>query len=200
MADLLEFSRELASIAQVGLTYAKDPFDLERYARLREMAGELLQLPDYSPDFVWPDEIGYTTPKVDVRAVVFRGEEVLMIKEVSSGLWTVPGGWADVNASPSENVERECLEETGYVVKARMISSIVDRDRAGYPRNAYTIYKVYVLCDIVGGAPKTSIESSEVAFFPLAALPALDTHRTGEAQLLMAWEHEQNPALATKFN
>lgn len=164
------------------------------------MAGELLQIPDYSPDFTWPDELGYETPKVDVRAVVFRGNSVLMIKEVSSGLWTLPGGWADVNASPADNVERECLEETGFIVKARMISSVVDRDRAGYPRNAHTIYKIYILCDLIGGEATTSIESSEIEFFPIDQLPPLDTHRTGAAQLQTAWQHEQNPSLPTKFN
>ena len=198
--DLLEFSRELAALAQAGLTYTKDPFDKERFLRLREMAGELLRLPEYSPDFRWPDEIGYATPKVDVRAVVFRGSSVLMIRETSSGLWTVPGGWADVNFSPAENVERECLEETGYVVKARVISSIVDRDRAGYPANAHSIYKIYILCDLVGGEATTGIESSEVGFVELSDLPPLDTHRTSEAGLLAAWEHQLDPMRPSRFN
>ena len=139
MMNLLEISRELASIAQAGLTYTKDPYDKERFIRLRQMASELLQGSTPAPTFLWPDEIGYTTPKVDVRGVIFKADQVLLIKENASNLWTLPGGWADVNYSPKENVERECREETGYEVNAYAVTSIIDRDRAGYPRHANTI-------------------------------------------------------------
>jgi len=106
MRTLLEISRELAALAQAGSAYTKDAFDAERFARLREIAGELLQVSSPVADFEWPAELGYATPKVDVRAVVFREDEVLLVREASSGLWTLPGGWADVNLSPAENVER----------------------------------------------------------------------------------------------
>ena len=94
------------------MTYSTDPFDRERFHRLREIASEVMRVAGKA-EFQWPTEIGYTTPKVDVRGVVFRDAEVLLIKEASSGKWTLPGGWADVNLTPAENVERECLEETG---------------------------------------------------------------------------------------
>ena len=131
---MLEISRELASIAQAGIAYLADPFDKERFHRLREIASEVLRHAGRT-EFQWPAEIGYSTPKVDVRGAVFRNGEVLLIKEASSGKWTLPGGWADVNLTPAENVEKECLEESGYEVKARLITAIVDHDRAGYPAN-----------------------------------------------------------------
>jgi len=193
MRTLLEISRELAALAQAGSAYTKDPFDAERFARLREIAGELLQVSSPVADFAWPAELGYATPKVDVRAVVFRGDEVLLVREASSGLWTLPGGWADVNLSPAENVEKECREESGYEVKARAITAVLDRDRAGYPRNAHAIYKIFILCDLLGGEARTSIESTAVAFFPVTDLPGLDPHRATAGDIRQAWEFAQAP-------
>lgn len=187
-STLLEISRELAALAQAGITYSKDHFDMERFRRIRILAGALLQTDDTKADFSWPDEIGYPTPKVDVRAVIFQDNRVLLIKEVSSGLWTLPGGWADVNFSPKENVERECKEETGYLVVATRLSGIIDRERAGYPTNVHTIYKMFFLCSIVGGEATPSVESSEIGFFPVDELPALDSHRSRREDIMHAWE------------
>ena len=36
----VELARELAALAQSGLHYGKDPYDRERYERLREIANE----------------------------------------------------------------------------------------------------------------------------------------------------------------
>ena len=200
VSNLLEFARELAAIGQAGITYSKDPYDRERFVRLREMAGELLALPDYSPDFKWPDEIGYDTPKVDVRAVVFRGSEILLIKEAATGLWTLPGGWADVNISPAENAEKECREESGYIVKATRVVSIIDKERAGYAPNANAIYKIFFLCDLIGGEPTTSHESLGVGFFDIDALPPLDLHRGREVDIRDAYARHLDPTLPPVFN
>ncbi|RBP35538.1 ADP-ribose pyrophosphatase YjhB (NUDIX family) [Roseimicrobium gellanilyticum] len=200
MKTLLEFSRELAAIGQAGLTYSKDPFDKERFIRLRQMAGELLEMHAGVPDFRWPDEIGYPTPKVDVRGAIFQGAQVLLIKETASGLWTLPGGWADVNSSPKENVERECLEETGYVVEATVLTSIIDRDRAGYPRHANSIFKLFFLCEITGGAPTTNVECSAIEFFDVATLPELDPHRASREDIERAYQAYQDGSAGSHFN
>jgi ADP-ribose pyrophosphatase YjhB (NUDIX family) len=195
----LEISRELASIAQAGITYSLDPFDKERFHRLREIASEVMRLAGKA-EFEWPIEIGYMTPKIDVRGVVFRNAEVLLIREASSGKWTLPGGWADVNLTPAENVEKECLEESGYEVKARLITAVVDRERAGYPAHPHAIYKIFFLCDLCGGMPRVSHESSEVGFFPVDALPELDTQRSSALDIAQAWQCVLAPSLPTRFN
>jgi ADP-ribose pyrophosphatase YjhB (NUDIX family) len=195
----LEISRELAAIAQAGITYSTDPFDRERFHRLREIASEILNETSRA-DFEWPAEIGYATPKVDVRGAVFRNSEVLLIREASSGKWTLPGGWADVNLTPAENVEKECLEETGYQVKARLITAVLDRERAGYPPNPHSIYKLFFLCDLVGGAPRITHEVAEIGFFPVSALPELDSHRSSALDIQEAWRVSRMPSLPTRFN
>jgi ADP-ribose pyrophosphatase YjhB (NUDIX family) len=56
------------------------------------------------------------------------------VQERSDGLWTLPGGWADVNDSPSEAVEREIVEESGFRVKAERMIAVFDRAKQGNPR------------------------------------------------------------------
>ena len=200
MRTRLEISRELASIAQAGLAFTQDPFDNERFERLLAIAGELLREPVRAPDFAWPVELGYPTPKVDVRAAAFREGRVLLVKEASTGLWTLPGGWADLNLSPAQNAEKECLEESGFVVRARAVTSVLDRDQAGFPPHPHAIYKLTFLCDLIGGAARTSIESTAVDFFPPDALPPLDTNRTCGAEILRAYAYSLNPQQPAAFN
>jgi ADP-ribose pyrophosphatase YjhB (NUDIX family) len=185
-ASLLEISRELAALAQAGLAYTENPYDRERFARLRVLAGEVLQAGGV-PDFRWPAELGYPTPKVDVRGAIFEGDRVLLIKEVATGRWTLPGGWADVNLTPRENVEKECREEAGYTVTATRLVALLDRNRAGYPEHPLSIYKLFFLCTITGGQPTPSLESSQVEFFPVNALPDLDPYRARAEHILHAY-------------
>ena len=143
---LLEVSRELAAMAQAGLTYSRDPYDRERCERLREIASELLRGEPERADFSWPLEDGYATPKVDVRALVIRGGEILLVREKSSGRWSAPGGWADVNLTPAENLRKECREEAGIAVTVDRLVSVLDRERAGHRPIAWSVYKLYFLC------------------------------------------------------
>lgn len=198
--SLLEISRELAAISQAGLAFSKDPFDRERFARLREVAGEIMTVEIGRSGFRWPAESGYPTPKVDVRGVAFRGDSVLLVKETSSGLWTPPGGWADVNLSAAQNVEKEFLEESGFQVKAVAITSVIDRELAGFPVHTHTIYKIFFFCQILGGEARTSIESSEVAFFPMTSLPPLDRERVSAEEIHRAHAFHKNAARPCYFN
>jgi len=200
MRTLLEISRELASIAQAGLAFTENPFDREHFQRVLEVAGELLRDPARAPDFAWPAELGYPTPKVDVRSVVFKEGRVLLVKERSTQLWTLPGGYADLNLSPAQNAEKECREESGYEVKARIVTSLLDRDQAGYLPHPHAFYKITFLCDLIGGAPRTGIESSAVDFFRVDALPPLDPARTSEAEIRRAYSCSLNPQQPAAFN
>lgn len=199
MRSLLEISRELASIAQAGATYSRDSFDLERFRRLHEIAGEMLGGAVGDASCAWPVQIGYLTPKVDVRAVVFQEDSVLLVQEAATGKWTVPGGWADVNLTPAENAEKECLEESGYLVRATALTSLLDRDRAGYPSHPESIYKIFFLCETLGGGARPSNESLDVRFFSLAALPELDTNRVRLEDIRQALAFRSHPASPALF-
>jgi ADP-ribose pyrophosphatase YjhB (NUDIX family) len=200
----LQRSRRLAAIAQNGLTYAKDVFDIERYTQLREIAAEMLAEDagsEVSPvrDLL-SSEIGYATPKLDIRGVVFRDDTILMVRETSDGGWSLPGGWVDVGESPSEAVVKEVFEESGFRTRAVKMLAVLDRDRHGHPSLAFHVYKVFIRCEIVGGAPALSIETDGVAFFHETELPPLSLTRLVPSQVKLLFQHWRNPDRPTDFD
>lgn len=197
--DWIALSRELKSIAEAGLRFSEGPFDLERYRRLHELAS--LPMQAAVPEFKWPIEFGYATPKVDVRAAVFdENKRILLVQEASSGLWTLPGGWADLNGSPAENAAKEVREESGMEVEAIKLIACWDKDRQGHPRQPEHIYKLVFLCRLTGGSLTTSHETTGADFFAAENLPPLCPHRAAPHYLDLAWEHAENTALPTVFD
>ena len=179
---MLELLREIQALAQTGLHYAKDPYDIERYSRLREIAFQLMAQSggvslDRVRDFFVP-QTGYATPKVDLRACVIRDGRVLLVRERTDGKWTLPGGWADQNESPAEGIVREVREESGYDVEVDALYAVRDRDRHEYvPRYPVSVYKLFFTASLLGGTPRPSTEVSEVEFFDPDDLPPLSEGR-----------------------
>ena len=200
----LTWARKLQAIGQNGLAYSKDPFDIERFEELRELALEILQnytdsdLPRIRDLFA--GEHGHATPKVDVRGVVFNEDAILLVRERSEGKWTLPGGWVDVNESPSESVAREVFEESGYQTKALKLLACYDRNRHPHPPHPYHVYKIFFHCEILGGSPCTSSETDGVDFFNQDAIPELSTGRVTSAQIDRFFEFLRSPDLPTDFD
>jgi len=200
----LRFAERVQAIAQTGLAYARDPYDRERYLELRSIATEMAASGlGLAPDEVrvaFASGVGYPTPKVDVRAVVFRADELLLVRERRSGRWTFPGGWADVGDTPSVAAVRETLEESGYRVRATKLLALLDKTRHAHPPSVDYTYKVLVGCRFEGGEPVTSHEVDAVGFFGRAATPELDLDRTTPGQVTLAWAHHDEPGRATDFD
>jgi ADP-ribose pyrophosphatase YjhB (NUDIX family) len=200
----LRWAQRLQAIAQTGLTYAQDPYDRERYEEVREVAAQMasleLSVPLDEVRVAFGSSLGYPTPKVDVRAVVFRAEELLLVRERRSGRWTLPGGWADVGDTPSRAAERETLEESGYRVRAEKLVAVLDKSRHAHPPSIDYTYKVLVGCRLEGGEPSTSHEIDGVGFFPRVARPELDLDRTTPGQVDLAYAHLADPGRPTDFD
>ncbi len=197
--DWIALSRELKSIAEAGLRFAEGEYDRERYRRLHEISA--LPIAAVAPDFKWPHEFGYATPKVDVRAATFdESNRVLLVQESASGLWTLPGGWADLNISPSQNAVKETFEESGIEVEVVKLIACWDKDLQGHPRQPEHVYKLVFLCRAVGGKLATSHETSGADFFAADSLPALCPHRAAHHYLELAWRHAANQSLPTEFD
>jgi ADP-ribose pyrophosphatase YjhB (NUDIX family) len=202
--DLLEWARQVQAIAQNGLTFARDPFDRERYTQLAELVALLLarelEMPIDAARALWSDEQGYATPKVDVRGGVFRDARVLLVRERSDGRWTLPGGWVDVNDAPSEAVMREIFEESGYRARPVKLAALLDKNRHPHPPGVYHIYKLFFVCELTGGAAAASAETDAVEFFPVQALPPLSTGRVLAAQIERLYQHHLDRSLPTDFD
>lgn len=200
----LRHVRQIQAIAQTGLAYARDPFDLERYAALQATAALLVAdftgAPPLEVEEFFTADAGYATPKVDVRAVVFEGDAILLVRERSDGFWTLPGGWADVGASPSEVARSEVREEAGLEVRATKLLALYDRDRHGHPEMAFHVYKLFIQCEITGGSAQPGLETSEVGFFAESDLPALSVARVTAAQMARMFEHHRDAGLPADFD
>lgn len=203
-SDWLDWAKRLAALAQTGLAFSDNDFDRERYGAVQAIAAAMLSagsgMPREALQGLLGSEGGYATPKVDVRAAVFRDERILLVRERSDGRWTLPGGWADVGDSPRQAAEREVREESGYEVRAFKLAAVYDRNRHGHTPLAFHLWKLFFLCELTGGQPRDSIETDGAEFFPADALPPLSSGRVTAAQIAHMYEHHREPQRPTSFD
>jgi ADP-ribose pyrophosphatase YjhB (NUDIX family) len=189
----LDWGKRLQTMAQTGLTYCRDAYDIARYHEIAEIAAAMIAegagVTVERVRNVFVPEVGHATPKLDVRTAVFRagerGAEILLVREMSDGLWTLPGGWADVGESPSEAAAREVMEESGFRVRITRLLAVFDKRRHPHPPDVYYIYKLFFAAEIVGGGETQGDgkETDGVGFFPRDALPPLSLKRTLPSQI-----------------
>jgi len=201
----MKIARELRAIAQTGLAFSTDRFDRQRYQRVQELAASMLaqgSSEQYETIIgLLRQDRGYATPKVDVRGAAFVDGRVLMVREISDGKWTLPGGWADVNQSAAECVVREIAEESGFEARTLKLAAVRDYQKSGHPpRHVDSMYKMFFICTITGGYARASDETSEVAFFERGELPPLSLGRATAAQIDRMFQHAQDPQLPTDFD
>ncbi len=207
----LQWARQLQALAQTGLTYAHDPYDVERYERVRALAAEIMAAhAGVAPERVrdlFALEVGHATPKVDVRGAAFRDGALLLVRERSDGLWTLPGGWADVGEAPGAAVVREVYEESGYRTRAVKLAMLYDRDRHGHPPLPYHVYKLFFLCRVEEEPSQRPeqhgvafAETDEVGFFRRDAIPPLSLTRVTPGEIERLFGHDANPDWPTDFD
>ena len=186
----LDWAIELQSLAQAGLTYGKDVFDLERYTRIREIAAEMLTQPSGLPleavKGLFCNETGYQTPKLDTRAAIFSEDRILLVQE-KDGRWSLPGGWCDVNVSVGENTVKEVREEAGLTVIPVRVIAVQDRERHNLPRYAYGVCKIFVQCAVIGGSFAENSETIQSRYFAEDELPPLAEEKTNAGQIRMCF-------------
>ena len=187
----LDWAVELQALAQAGLHYGKDPFDIERFQRIRDIAAEMLargtDLPLETVTDLFCCESGYQTPKLDTRAAVFQNGRILLVRE-NDGRWSLPGGWVDVNVSVGENTAKEVLEEAGLEVIPRRVIAVQDREKHNRPVYAWKICKIFVLCALAGGEFRPNSETTASGYFSLEDLPPLAEEKTTAEQVRMCFE------------
>ena len=200
----LEWAARLQSIAQAGLTFGENRYDLDRYQQIRTLSVEILH--EYSGinhkkiRDLFASETGYQTPKVDIRASVFKDNKILMVREKIDGAWSLPGGWADVNSSVSESAIRECFEEAGARVKPKRVIAIHQADRHYDFPYTHTIYKIFVECELIESNFSENTETLAAGFFPVDSLPPLSAERNTREQIELCFEAKKNLVFEANFD
>lgn len=211
-SDSLTLLRRLLALSRTGLHFAaaeyrKDSnfvFDRERYEEIGSIAAQLMAIHTDAPLNellkAWRTDDGYITAKIDARGAIFRDDKILLVRERSDGKWTMPGGWVDVNDSPRQAVEKEIVQESGFIAKTLKLAGVYDRNLRNLPPSIFHSWKCFFLCEIVGGEARISEETDAVEFFPMDAIPELSTGRTSAWQIERMWAHHRTPSLATEFD
>lgn len=198
--ELLEYIKRVRALSKVGLTYSQNSYDIERYEELVEKSHDMLQMlsnldkTDFKFHFEKLDD--YPTPRVDVRGVIIRENKILLIREKADGKWAMPGGWADIGYTPSENIVKEVWEESGFEVKVNRLLAVWDKAKHDHPHDVNYVYKLQFHCEITGGALNPGHETLGADFFEIDHLPELSMERNTPSQVRKLYELVKNGGLA----
>ena len=195
---------EIQSLAQAGLAYTDNVYDIERYERLREIAAQMISdisdVPLEKVKDLFCNETGYQTPKIDTRAAIFKDGKILLVHE-NNGTWSLPGGWCDVLESVKSNTVKEVKEETGLDAEAVRLIAVQDRNKHNVPIYAYGVCKVFVLCRVTGGSFCENSETTETAYFAPDEIPQnLAEEKTSREQIKMCFEADKDENWQTMFD
>lgn len=200
----LTYAKKLQAIAQTGLAFSNDKYDRERFKQIREISIDILsnytQIGHQKVEELFANETGYPTPKVDVRAAVFKDDKILLVEEKTDGLWALPGGWADVDLSLKENLIKEAKEEAGVDIEPKRIIAILDRKKHNVPPLPYGVYKIFVECTYNKMNFQPNLETSKAEFFSEDQLPPLSTGRNTKNQIRMCFQATKSQLYETIFD
>lgn len=207
MEDIwVKYAKRLHALSSTGISYATDEFDKERYQEIQQISVEMMSLIGEVPiqrinELVSKSSIGYVTPKIDVRGAVFRDSKLLLVQEKSDGLWTLPGGFADVGKSAAENVVNEIREEAGIDTTATSLYSIRHKSKGAYDPDVRDFYKLFFICEDIGNheiAPGSEI--TDARLFEQDEIPPLSTGRILEEDIELAWQFKTQVASPAMFD
>jgi ADP-ribose pyrophosphatase YjhB (NUDIX family) len=176
IAGLYAIVDEIQAAASLGLQYAQNDYDRERYKKVfaagRRILGILEDKPVIDTGTEYYDISGRVTPLLGVDAAVFKGDKLLLIKRADIGLWATPGGMVEVGETLAEAVLRELKEETGLAGKAARLLGIFD-SRIWKSRLTSQLFHVIFQVTAARGKPVITSEASDCGFFPADNLPPL---------------------------
>ncbi|RYE20232.1 MAG: NUDIX domain-containing protein [Sphingobacteriaceae bacterium] len=197
-SKISEYAKRLKTMAHLGLTYAKDEYDLERYHELEQISLEMMQLLTAEPldkiEQYFSSAKEYITPKTDIRVVIFNAEyQILLVREKADGKWSLPGGWADIGFSPKEIAVKEALEETGFLVKPVKLLAVLDKKCHAHPPQVDYVYKIFLRCEILSGEKNKAFDILDVAYFDRDNIPELSEHRVLKSQVELMFSFLDDP-------
>ena len=205
MNDLFNDIKQLKNIADIGLLYAADAYDRERYIELHAVSLKMMSRLTDTPlskmtDFYRPIT-DYPTPKVDIRALVLNTDhQILLVQERSDGRWALPGGWADIGLTAREVAAKEVFEETGLTVSPTRLLAVFDKKCHPHPPQAYYVYKFVILCSYVSGDLRPAHDILDSRYFDINNLPPLSENRILKSQIELVFQKAHTNDIETYFD
>ena len=184
--NIYDYIIKIQSIAKIGLTYSKDPYALTNYQEINDLSKRFLEefmdvnldRPNYFEKNIYP------TPNISARTVIFNEDKskVLMVREVASQTYSLPGGWCDLYDSPSDTARNECLQEAGAIIKDLRLVGVTNRT----PFVSDVTVPNYVIifeAKLDHLEKEHEYETDNVAFFDINNLPEI-SRKTSKEELL----------------
>ncbi|HPP62021.1 MAG TPA: NUDIX hydrolase [Anaerolineales bacterium] len=116
--------------------------------------------------------IYFADPKVAAAVLVEQEGRVLLVRRVNEpfrGLWTLPAGFVDAEEDPARAAARECLEETGLVIRVtRTLEVVAGRE---HPRGADFV--IVYAAEVESGVLHAADDADKAGWFEMSDLPPL---------------------------
>jgi ADP-ribose pyrophosphatase YjhB (NUDIX family) len=202
----LTWAKQLQAIASTGVHFSDDPYDRERYTEVAHIAQQMLSALGSVPiekieGLVTDFAKGYATPRIDVRGAVIQNDQILLVQERADGLWSLPGGYADVGLSAAENVTKEISEEANIQVAVKNLYSVRHKAKHAYSEDARDFYKFFFLCEQTDdAAPSPGLETRNVGFFSPDEQPELSQGRVIVDDIAAAFHAQRQPLPPALFD
>ncbi|MGK2932605.1 MAG: NUDIX hydrolase [Solirubrobacterales bacterium] len=108
-------------------------------------------------------------------AVIFRGDEILLIERAEDGEWSPVTGVIDPGEEPADTAVREAREEAGVVIEVERLASIAATPTITYANGDQARYIDHTFrCRYVSGDPRPDEEETTgVRWFSADDLPEM---------------------------
>lgn len=174
--EFYDFVVKVHSIAKIGLTFSKDPYAIDNYKELNELSKEMLEKfcdVKFDRPSMFERDI-YPTPSISSRTIITNDKgEILLVREANSGLWSIPGGWADLYDSPSQAAFNEVSQEAGIEPKIVRLVALLERTPFKSSKNVPEYVMVFEGSIDHKKFHEHCHETTDVKFFPMDQLPEM---------------------------
>jgi len=186
LASEVAIADKVRALAIEGLSYAKNPYDIQRYEALLRIAaetyGQALKLDFETMMTVFKKEVGCVTPKVGADAAVISHSKILVMKRADGSGWCLPCGWVDVGETPAEAAIREVKEETNLIVSANGYIA-VSKKGPTESQNMHHQINMLVAMDLVSNPNAIRLNHEHIDYKWLSEGEVMDWHAGHDHQV-----------------
>lgn len=176
--EIYDYIIKIQSIAKIGLLFSKDPYAITNYEEINKISLEFLEKfmevefnrPNYFSRDIYP------TPNISVRTVILdeTRTKILLVREVKSQTYSLPGGWADLFDAPSEAAKTECVQEAGAEIEIVRLIGLINHTPYKKP-DGIPEYVAVFEGKLISELHDHEYETDDVKWFSIDNLPTISS-------------------------